>query len=33
VTKDVLDLVDRQLLLKEDAHTLLTDASRSPFGK
>jgi hypothetical protein len=33
VTKEVHDLVDRQLLLKEDAQTLLTDASQSAFGK
>jgi Alpha/beta hydrolase domain len=33
VTKDVNNLVDRQLLLKEDAQTLLTDASQSAFGK
>jgi Alpha/beta hydrolase domain len=33
VAKEVHDLVDRQLLLKEDAQTLLTDASQSGFGK
>jgi hypothetical protein len=33
VAKAVHDLVDRRFLLHEDARTLLTDASRSDFGK
>jgi hypothetical protein len=33
VTKAVDDLVGRGFLLKEDAQTLLTDASQSGFGK
>jgi Alpha/beta hydrolase domain len=33
VTKAVDDLVGRGFLLREDAQTLLTDASRSGFGK
>ena len=33
VTKAVNDLVGERFLLKEDAQTLLTDASQSGFGK